>query len=192
MTQGRLSAGRWAHVFSTIVLIAGIVFGLVLTDNAINDVRIYTDIRFGITAFYPATWSFASSPDFVFRARNLTERGFPTTIQIRAQAVPDSISPRQVFDTLSLERLQTLASYNVISSPYTITLADGVPALVIEYAYANAEADPFLERIPTIIRGQDVVTIRRGQAVTISYLSDEQSYEQNLPVFEEFLLRLRL
>jgi hypothetical protein len=192
MTQRGLTGGRWAHVFSIAVISAGLFTGLILRNNAVNEIRLYTDVQFGITAFYPASWSIANGQEFVFRARNLTERGFPTTIEIRTQSVPDTISPRQVFDTLSLERLQTLASYNVISSPSATTLADGTAALVIEYAYANVEADPFLERIPNIIRGQDVVTIRRGQAVTISFLSDERHYEQNLPTFLEFLQRLRL
>lgn len=188
----QLTSSRWSHVFTTIVIVAGMGVGFFLRDNALSEVRIYTDIQFGITAFYPAAWSVSSSMSYPFRARNLTERGFPTTIQITVQTVPDTISPRQVFDTLSLERLQTLASYNIISSPVTITLPDGSSASVVEYAYADSEADPFLERIPSIIRGQDVVTIRRGQAITISFLSDEKTYDANLSTFEEFLQRLRL
>jgi hypothetical protein len=179
-------------VFSTLVILLGLAIGINLRDGALNEVRLYRDVQFGITVFYPAGWSVLSSEAFVFRARNLTERGFPTTFQISVQTAPDTISPRQVFDSISLARLQTLASYNVISSPESIALADGTTAFVIEYAYAESEADPFLERLPAIVRGQDVITIRSGQAITITYLSSEETYETNLPIFQQFLARLRL
>jgi hypothetical protein len=192
MIRRQLSSGRWAHLLTVLTIAVGLAFGVLLRNNALYEVRIYTDLQYGITVLYPASWSVASNPEFVFRTRNLTERGFPTTIQISVRAVPDTISPRQVFDTISLERLQSLASYNVVSSPSNLTLQDGVTASVTEYAYADSEADPFLERIPVIIRGQDVITIRRGQAIIISFLSSDQNYEQNLPTFLDFLQRLRL
>jgi len=63
-------------------------------------------------------------------------------------------------------------------------------ATAMNYTYANIESDPFLETVPVVVRGIDILTIRRGQAIIITFLSDASSYNENYAYFERFLASL--
>jgi len=57
----------------------------------------------------------------------------------------------------------------------------------MEYTFASSESDPFLQSVPIVARGQDVLTIKRGQAIIISFLSASTTYERDYAMFEQFI-----
>ena len=178
---------RYSHYFAIAFGIIGLFIGLNLRDSTLLATTQYADTRAGIRAFYPENWLIdTTSSEYIFRVRDMAQAGFKTTIQVSMYPVSAQSTIRNVVESLSLNRMQTLANYTFGSvDPYL--LEDQPEAFVVEYAYSTAESDPFLEVVPSVVRGQDIMTIKRGQAVVITFRSDADTYEQNVRVFEQFL-----
>ncbi|MEO8607640.1 MAG: hypothetical protein ABI690_07155 [Chloroflexota bacterium] len=180
----------WGHNVVVIFSILMFVVGINLRDSTLNATRSYTNLEAGIRAEYPQNWLIDSSGDYVFRVRDVSQIGYPTTIQISVRPVSAETPPRYLFDALTLNRSQTLASYSVLASALSFTLPDETEANAMQYTFVATGNNPFLQSVPIVVRGIDILTIRRGQAIIITFLSDSNSYDQNYAVFQRFISSL--
>jgi hypothetical protein len=177
---------RWSHYFVLIYAVVAVVIGYNLRTSTLNATVSYVNSEVGIRAFYPQRWLIDSSGSYVFRVRNLAQLGFKTSIQVDVQPVTINTSARNLLDTLSLRRVSTLSGYRVLSrQPYV--LPDEQEATAMVYVYVSTGDNPFLETIPTVVEGMDILTIRRGQAIIVTFLSNATTFDENLPTFERFL-----
>lgn len=177
---------RWSHYFVFIYALIALVIGINLRDATLYATVPYSNSEVGIRAYYPERWLIDSAGDYVFRVRDIEHVGFKTTIQVNVQPVTLSTSASNLLQTLTLTRMQTLSRFRVLSTqPYV--LPGEQEATAMDYVYVAGEDDPFLESIPTVVEGRDILTIRRGQAIIITFLSDANSFDENLPIFERFL-----
>jgi len=55
------------------------------------------------------------------------------------------------------------------------------------YAYTQDERNPFQATVPLVVQGVDVVVLRRGQAVIITYREERSAFEEHLYRFENLL-----
>ena len=98
--------------------------------------------------------------------------------------------PRYLFDALTLNRSQTLASYSVLASGLSFIFPDETEANAMQYTFVASGDNPFLQSVPIVVRGIDVLAIRRGQAIIITFLSEADSYDENYAVFQRFMSSL--
>ncbi len=102
----------------------------------------YSNSEVGIRAYYPERWLIDTAGNYVFRVRDIEHIGFKTTIQVNVQPVTLSTSARNLLQTLTLTRMQTLSRFRVLSSqPYT--LPGEQEATAMGYVYVAGEDDPF-------------------------------------------------
>jgi hypothetical protein len=181
---------RWGHYLALLFGLFAIYLGLNLRDNTLNATTIYNNPQAGIAAEYPLNWLLEESGDYIFRVRDINAPGFDTTIQVAAQAIGPDTSPRNVFDALTLARA-SLAGYNVIASD-NFRLPDDTVTSAMTYSYVQTEVNPFLQNIPTVVQGIDVLVLARGQAIIISFLSDARTYDANFYRLQQFLESLEL
>jgi len=181
---------RWAHNLLILFALSAFFIGVNLRESTLNATWVYTNTEAGIRAEYPQNWLIDTQGDYVFRVRDVSQIGYPTTIQLSVRPVGPNAPPRYIFDALTLNRSQTLAQYNVLSSGTLFTLPDESSATLMDYTFATTENDPFLKNVPVIVRGQDILTIRRGQAIILTFLSESTEYEQNYGIFERFISSL--
>lgn len=177
---------RWSHYFVFIYLIISIIVGINLRDAALNATVLYVNNTAGIRAFYPQNWLIDTSGDYVFRVRDMTEVGYKTTIQVAVLPVTVNTSARSLLDTLTLRRAPTLDGYRVLSRQ-SYPLPNEREATAMRYVYVENEANPFLDSVPVVVEGIDVLTIQGGQAVVFTFLSDSNTFDASLPIFERFL-----
>jgi hypothetical protein len=178
---------RYSHYFAIAFGLLGLLIGINLRDSTLGATTQFSDTRAGIRAFYPENWLLDTSGDsYVFRVQDMAQMGFKTTIQVSILPVGPQTTTRNVLLRLSLGRSQTLAQYSFFSID-DYPLEDQPDATAMSYAFAAGQDDPFLQNLPSVVRGLDILTLKRGQAVIISFLSDSQTYDQNLPIFEQFL-----
>jgi len=177
---------RWGHYFALIYAVFVIIIGINLRDSAINSVTAYSNSQAGIRALYPQHWLIDTNGDYVFQVRDLASSGYKTTIQVAIEPVAATTSVRNLVDSLTLVRSQQFAEYRIIARESVFLSADR-EALQVEYAYVASGDNVFLETLPIVVEGIDVIVIQRGQAVIISFLSDADTFEENLPIFERFL-----
>ena len=60
-------------------------------------------------------------------------------------------------------------------------------ALRMVYAYSEYEPDPFQASLPLVVQGVDLVVLRRGQAVIITYREERSQFDAHLDRFDSLL-----
>ena len=183
LSQGQ----RWSHYLVFIFSLGSFFIGINLRDSILNATTVYTNTEVGIRAEYPQNWLIDTQGNYVFRVRNISELGYPTTIQVAVEPVSQDTTARYIYDALTLNRSQTLSSYNVLSSGVEYILPDETTATSMNYTFATSENAPFLAGIPIVVQGQDVLTIRRGQAIIITFLSSSTNFNTIIAIFERFI-----
>lgn len=185
-SRGLTLRQRWANVFVFLISILMLLFGFNLRNQVATATTYYESFEAGIRAFYPENWLIDRSGNYVFRVRDMSRAGYKTTFQVAVQPVGPDAQERNLADRLTLDRLQTFTDYRVQALvPYL--LPNGIEAQAMSYTFVATEASPFLQGVPTVVRGLDILTIRGGQAVIISYRADARNFEDELVRFERFL-----
>lgn len=185
-SEGLTLRQRWANVFVILVSVLMLLFGLNFRNQVLNATTYYESFEAGIRAYYPANWLIDSSGDYVFRVRDMSRTGFKTTFQVAVKPIGPDAQERNLADRLTLDRLQTFTDYRVQPLvPYM--LPNGVEAQAMAYTFVASEASPFLEGVPSVVRGLDILALRGGQAVIISYRADANNFDEELARFERFL-----
>ena len=182
-------AQRWSHALTLIVGLLTLLYGVNLRANALNATVEYVNVRAGIRAHYPRHWLLDEVGDYVFRVRDMGRIGFKTTISITVRPVGTNMTERNVLDTLNIIRPRTLATYSILSIG-DYTLPDESLATVMTYTYVAVETNPFLESVPVVVVGQDILTLRGGQAIVITFRADSLTFDQDLAIFNRFLENL--
>lgn len=180
---------RWAHYFTLLFLLVGLVIGYNLRTGTLFATRLYINTETGIRAEYPLDWLIDTDGDYVFRVRDMARLGFKTTIQVEIFPFAPGMSPRNVFDDLALARAQTLSNYRTLDIQ-TVVLPSGETVTINEYTFVFTDPNPFLQAIPVVVIGRDVMFIRRGQAILMSFFADSSTYANDLQIFDNFLSSL--
>lgn len=177
---------RWANYLLLLGAVALLGAGLLLRDRVEGRTTVYQDAATGVTALYPANWLIdRNGPDYIFRVRNMRYAGFKTTIQVAVLAIGADTTERNVADRLAFERSQKLIDYRQLSvEPSSFA---GVNADLVTYSFVSREASPFLESVPTVVLGQDIIFFNRGQAIVLTFRADASTYDREYTVFTRFL-----
>ncbi len=182
---------RWSHYFSVGLGVLAVVLLFNLRVSTLNATTLYQNTQEGITAAYPTGWLIDEDgdTDYIFRVRNMQEIGFKTTFRISVQAVGANTTTRTLFDALTMQRAQSLTAYrNLAVEPY-FGLEDREASLA-NYQYVATDPNPYEESVPIVVRGVDILTVNRDQAIIITMLSDADHFDQNFALFEQFISRL--
>lgn len=189
-SEGLTLRQRWAHVFTILVAIVLLLLGLNFRNRVVNAVSFYESPAAGISAFYPQNWLLDTNGDYVFRVRDMSRMGFKTTFQVSVRPVGADATERNIADRLSLDRFPVLTDYGILADDVYV-LPDSTPARALSYRYTNSEVGPFLQGVPNVVVGFDVLTISGGQAIIITYRADSTVFEEEFPRFETFVRRLQ-
>lgn len=177
---------RFSHYFTLLYCAFALFIGANLRDSSLYAVTVFTNSEVGITAYYPKNWLFSTPNGIVMDVQDTQRLGFKTTIRIQVLPFTDDMSPRNVIDTLALERRISLPFYKILSVSERPLQTDDITT-VVEYTYVVDLDDPFLQLVPSVVVGEDVVIIRRNQVILITFAADADTYEQDYAVFQRFL-----
>lgn len=163
--------------------------GLLMRNSALNARIAFEDQQSGIRALIPANWLVTSNQaEFVVQAEDPGALPFKTLLRVSLIPVGAEATPRNVVDTLTLQRAGRLSTYRILAISPT-TVGDN-PAIEMDYAYVQADSNPFISVIPIVVRGRDVVVIEEGQAIVVTYREAETRFAENVTFFEAFLASL--
>ncbi len=180
---------RWAHVFTLLIAVVLLLFGLNLRNNILNATATFSSARAGVQAAYPQGWLLDTDGEYVFRVRDMTRTRYKTTMQVAVRPVGPDSTERNVAERLGLDRATRLTAYQPLGTePYTGS--DDISGQALTYTYVSQQSSPFLEGIPSVVRGYDVIVISGGQAVIITFRADESLFDEEFPRFERFLRSL--
>lgn len=180
---------RLGHFLTLLVIVLGLLYSFNLRVSVANATVPYTDLRAGISVRYPANWLLDTSGDYVFRVRDMSRTGFKTTLQVTLRPIGPDMTERNVLDSLNITRPITLSTYDIQSVQRVLLIAD-TTAIQMRYTYVDTETNPFLESFPIVVAGEDILTISGGQAVIITFRTDARTFDQDYPIFLQFLRSL--
>lgn len=180
---------RWSIAITYFLIVAGLALGVNQRESTLNLASDYSNLEAGISAKYPARWLLEEAGSFIFRVRDMARRGFNTVIEVSAAPVGRDTSERNIFDQLTLQRSQVLIDYTVLGYD-EYPLADDTLAVSMSYSYVARDASPFLEGVSSIVNGLDILTIRRGQALVVSFRADADIYRRELETLRWFIQHL--
>lgn len=179
---------RWNTYLTLAFAALALVFGLTLKNGTLNATQEFEDLEAGVRAQVPANWlvdSGGPEDEYVFRAQDPGALPFKTVLQVSVLTVGDDATPNIVLDLLNMNRAPRFSTYNEIARADETLRGD--PAKRMVYAYTQFERNPFLAAEPLVIKGVDVVVLRRGQAVIITYREERSAFDTNLYRFENLL-----
>lgn len=182
---------RWGHFLTLGFMVVAVIIGLNLRDGALYAADIYINNEVGIRAEYPRGWLIDFDGDYVFRVRDISRVGFKTTIQIGLYPFTSDMTERNVLDSLSLSRPLSLSTYLEIDTRQ-IMLPRGEMATAHDYTFVYTEPDPFLAPLPIVVIGRDILIVRRGQVILITFVANALTFEADLATFDRFLSSLEL
>jgi len=179
---------RSAQVFTILVAMAALLYGVNLRNSILSATSVFDSDEFGITALYPQDWLIDTTGDYVFRVRDMSRTGFKTTFQVALQPVGEDAQERNISDRLTFNRIRTLTAYAVLSSePLQLGEINGQ---ALTYTFVSQNASPFLQGVPNVVRGMDVLVITGGQAIIITFRADATLFDEEFERFEQFVTRL--
>lgn len=177
------------HYLTMIVAVLMLLYGINLRSSVLGATTPYVNVQAGIEVSYPANWLIDFEGDYVFRVRDMQRIGYKTTIQINVRPIGPDVSERNVLDALNITRPNQLSTYNPLAiEPYL--LPDETPATAMTYTFVDTEPNPFLEGVPTVVTGQDILTLRGGQAIIITFRADSSTFDEDIQVFNRMLASL--
>lgn len=187
--QGLSRSQTVNSVFIVAAAVLMLAIGLLMRNSA-DAATPFLDEASGIRALIPVNWLITTDdPSFVLQAEDPGAIPFKTLLRVSLIAVGEEATPRNVVDTLTLQRAGRLAIYRVLSIEPT-TLGED-EALEMEYAYVQDDPNPFLNAVPVVVRGRDVVVIRGSQAVVITFREESSRFDDNEFLFDRFLETLQ-
>ena len=189
VASDRTRNDRFSSLLVVIVVLLFLGLGLVNRQRIDTQLWHYNSRISGIEATYPAGWLVDETGDYVVRMRDPRARPFKTQYQIKVVPAGGQTSIRNVLDGLTLQRSSDLAAFRVLSVE---DISIGATTLTrLNFAFVDADPNPFIQRLPVVVKGMDIL-IRDGERViVVTFMSDENTFDQNQPDFDRFLQSLR-
>ena len=178
---------RWSHYITLGIAVVALIAGINARNSAFSTNVSYTNIQAGLLIRYPENWLIdENSDEYLVRVRDMTRVGYKTTIQIGIDPISENTDAWNILLARSL-RLANLATYRPFEIEPDVALPNDISGARMIYTFTATDPNPSLESLPTVVIGVDVVTIRRGQAISITFLTDARTYQEDLAIFDRFL-----
>ncbi|MCY4105241.1 MAG: hypothetical protein OXG02_00825 [Chloroflexi bacterium] len=176
-----------------LLLFLGLSAALVLRQQTLYSFREYVDPSAGIRLRYPTHWLLEHQDDSLFRAVDVANPRFETTFQI--QRIPirsfPEVTGHTVLYSRSIEYADALSNFRTLEFP-TLSFGEFEELQGMAYTFVSSSSNPLIQPEVVVVRGLDIVVIRRGLAYVISYRAEISEYDQQLPFFRRFSESLRI
>lgn len=174
-------------IFAIVTAIGMLALGLLMRSNTLGASILFRDQTNGIRAQLPAQWLLDDNggTSYIFRAEDPNGQPFKTLIQVSIRTVGPDANPQNVVDALNVIGPSRLSNYGVLSTEPSRLGED--EAIEITYYYVQTELNPFVQAVPIVVQGVDLVVTRGNQAIIFTYRDSRDVFEQHRFYFENFL-----
>jgi hypothetical protein len=180
---------RIGHFLTIVACLLALLYGINTRSSILSGTTPYRNVQFGIAVNYPQNWLIDTDGDYVLRVRDMTRIGYKTTMQIAIRPIGGDMTERNVFDNLNLVRSRALSTYDVQSTD-EIRLTEDVIATAMTYTFVDTATNKFLQTVPTVVTGRDILIIRGEQAIVVTFRSGSDTFEDDIAIFDRILSTL--
>lgn len=180
---------RFSAVLVLLITLIGLGLGLLIQRSTASQVWVYSNTPAGIDAAYPLGWLTDERGNYVVRILNVRARPYKTQYIISVVPISGQTSIRNIIDSLTLQRSVDFPAYRLINVE---EVSSGTsPVTRMEFAFVETDPNPFIERLPVVVQGMDIVFVDGNRAIIVTFMTDRESYDEDLASFERFVASLR-
>jgi len=179
---------RWADWAVVALVAAALILGWVLREAILFRTAPFTVAEAGISGRYPATWVRESGDDPLLRVHDARGGEFGTVLELRSRPLAVEAEPAMVLDALALERAGQVAAYRTLNTDQVLVGGEAVTRRTFTYVYVDH--NPYVDRLPVVVRGMDVALRGDGRVVVVTFLAgvdDFDAHQRHLRAFAESL-----
>lgn len=176
---------RFAVLAVILITVTAVGLGILLIKGTSSQVWTYESREAGIETVYPAGWLTDEQGNYVVRIRDPKARPFKTQFILQVVPTGGITSVRNILDGLTLQRAADLSAYRVLN--VIETGIDGQALTEMNFAFVDADPNPFIQRLPVVVLGRDIVILDGERAIIVTYMADQASFDEDLPRFERLL-----
>lgn len=182
---GILRNDRYGSLLSVVVAVGALTLGLLIRQSELSSTVPFSDRTAGVQTRYPTGWLLDTEGNYVMQVQDPAARPFKTAYRIQVVPASPQTSIRNVLDNQTLQRSSELAAYRVLSIQ---EVSENVTRM--DFAFVDTDPNPFLQRLPVVVLGTDLVLLERDRAVIVTFMAAEDNYTRELPRFQRFFASL--
>ena len=189
-TQTLTRRDRWAD-WAVIALVAvALILGWILREAVLFRTAPFTAAEAGISGRCPAHWVRETGDDPLLRVRDARGGEFDTVLELRSRPLAAEAELTMVLDALALERAGQVTAYQTLETAQV--LVGGETATRRTFAYVYVDRNPYVERLPVVVRGTDLALRDGDRTIVLTFLADADNFDVHYRYFRAFLESLRL
>ena len=181
---------RWADWAVFALVAVALILGWALREAILFRTVPFTIAEAGISGRCPATWMRETGDDPLLRVRDARGEEFGAVLELRSRPLAAEAEPVMVLDALTLERAGQEAAYRTLSTDQVV--ADGETATSRTFTYVYVDRNPYVERLPVVVRGTDLALRDDGRIIVVTFLAGADDFEAYYRYFRAFVESLRL
>jgi hypothetical protein len=157
---------------------------------AVGQTETFTDEGTGLSLQYPQDWLLKPDAGMLFQALDPESGEFKTRYQVRDWPIqvttPITPTLTMVLNNASLSQAQETTAYRLFEIFERLEVG-GQPAMESSYAYVVEGSDLFVQQMPVVVQGRDVVVAGGDRAYVFSLVAARESFEDAGPAFDRFV-----
>lgn len=176
---------RWAD-WAVIVLVAvALILGWALREAVLSRTAPFTVTEAGVSGHYPANWLRETGDDPLLYVHDARGGEFGAVLELRSRPLADEAEPVMVLDALALERAGQETAYRTLSTDQVV--AGGETATSRTFTYVYVDRNPYVERLPVVVRGTDLALRDDGRIIVVTFLAGADDFEAYYHYFRAFV-----
>lgn len=178
---------RWADWAVVTLVVLALAAGLALRGFVLSRTEPFTLPEAAITGRHPANWVQETGEDPLLRVRDPLGGSFDTVLELRRRPLSDE-TPNAVLEALALERAEKVVAYESLETD-RVAVA-GESALRRTFTYVHVNRNPYINTVPTVVRGIDVALQDGDRLIVVTLLAEAENLdaqERRLVAFVESL-----
>ncbi|HOU13712.1 MAG TPA: hypothetical protein PKZ84_11395 [Anaerolineae bacterium] len=184
-----LRRDRWAD-WAVIVLVAlALLLGVWLRQATLYRAEDFTLGDAGISGRVFTGWVRQTGTDPLLTVRNPLSGSFNTVLELRSRALADEADATLVLDALALERAVTVDAYKTLSTSRVVVHSQ--TATQRTFTYVLVDHNPYVDRLPEVVRGVDVALRDEGRVIVVTYLAGSETFDADYRYFRTFVENLQ-
>jgi hypothetical protein len=183
-TQTLRRRDRWADWAVIALVTVALILGWALREATLFRTMPFTLDEAEITGQCPANWVRETGDDPLLQARDPLGGEFDPVLALRSRPLAAEVEAVMALDALALERAQRTAAYQSLDTVQV--LVDGKVATKRTFAYVHTDTNPYVDRLPVVVRGSDLALRDGGRVVIVTLLSDADDFEAYQRHFQTF------
>jgi len=176
---------RWADWAVIVVVVAALGLGLLLRENALYSYGSFALGDGDISGRVPANWVREYGDDPLIEARDPRSGAFNTKLVLRTRPLAPEMEASAALQSLALERADEVSAFRTLGTdPVAV---GGRTAMQRTFTYVQADPNPYLDRLPVVVKGVDLVLRDGGRVILVTYLAGVDAFDRDYRYFRDFV-----